>query len=99
MTPARPGGDRLSSAMGAVRLEDLRSFVVLIETLSYREAAGLLFVTPGCLSRRISHLETAVGAQLVRTTTRSVAVTPAGAAFEGVARDVLARLGELPACA
>lgn len=85
--------------LGSVRIEELRSFLVLSETLNFHRAAGRLFVSPGGLSRRIAHLEGALGVELLHTSTRGVALTEQGKAFSAAVRSALGLLGGLPAAA
>jgi DNA-binding transcriptional LysR family regulator len=96
----------LDSGLGGLRLEEIQSFVVLAEELHFARAALRLYLTTGGLSRRIDHLERALGAELVRRTTRPVTLTPYGRRFVSHAHRIVAELtalqsddddGELPA--
>lgn len=69
----------LDAGVGQLRLLELHSFVVLTEELHFSRAADRLVVTPGGLSRRITHLERALGLPLLHRTTRSVGLTAEGA--------------------
>ena len=60
-------------------LEDLRSFEVLAEELSFTAAARRLHVSQPSLSKRLQRLERRLGVTLVERTTSSVSLTPAGA--------------------
>ena len=82
----------IESALGGLRLREIESFVVLAEELHFARAARRLLVSTGGLSRRISHLEEALGAQLVRRTTRSVTLTPFGEKFLPRAARLIAEL-------
>ena len=84
---------------------DLRAFIVIVETRSFREAAGRLGVTPSALSRTIKRLEGRLGQRLLNRTTRSVSPTEAGqslharllpavASLEEAVDDTLARRGD-----
>lgn len=57
---------------------DLHLLTVLAQTRSYTQAARRLGVSKGTVSLRIAELERAAGVPLVRRTTRSVGLTPAG---------------------
>jgi DNA-binding transcriptional LysR family regulator len=83
-------GDRARpSAPGGLRLDLLRAFVVLAEELHFTRAARRLFLSQSGLSRRITLLESTLGAALVVRTTREVRLTPAGAVFAHHAARVL----------
>lgn len=82
--------------LGRLRVEAIRSFVVLSEELHYAKAAQRLAVTPGALSRRISRLERTLGAPLLNRTTRSVGLTPYGRRFAPAARRLMAQVEALP---
>jgi DNA-binding transcriptional LysR family regulator len=70
----------------------LRYFVTLAEELHFTRAAERLFIAQQSLSARIRELEEAVGVKLLRRTTRSVELTPAGEAFLAEARAALAAI-------
>lgn len=58
---------------------DLKSFVAVAERASFSRAAADLNVTPSALSQTVRQLERRLGARLLNRTTRSVALTDAGA--------------------
>lgn len=62
-------------------LNQLESFLVLAERLSFTQAAEDLFISQPALSRMISSLEQELGIQLFYRSSRSVSLTPAGRAF------------------
>ena len=62
-------------------LNQLESFVVLTQRLSFTQAAEDLFISQPALSRMISALEQELGIQLFYRSSRSVSLTPAGRAF------------------
>lgn len=63
------------------RYEEIEAFVRTIEAGSFTQAAKQLGVTKSAISRRVSELETRLGAQLVLRTTRSLSLTEAGEAL------------------
>jgi DNA-binding transcriptional LysR family regulator len=85
----------LDNALAGLRLEEIQSFLVVGEELHFTKAAKRLNITPGGLSRRIAHLEQALGEPLLHRTTRSVRLSAAGQHFTPVARLVLAELQAL----
>lgn len=65
-----------------MHLHNLRSFLVLAETLHFGKAAARLNITQPPLSRQIAALEQAVGTRLFSRHSRMVALTPAGKNFQ-----------------
>ncbi|WP_224825913.1 LysR family transcriptional regulator [Cognatishimia sp. MH4019] len=63
------------------RISDLRVFVRLAETLSFTVTAAALGIGRASVARVIARLEKQLGTRLVQRTTRSVTLTPDGAAF------------------
>lgn len=72
----------------------LQQFVAVAEELHFNRAAERLHMAQPPLSQAIRKLENAVGAPLFVRTNRSVALTPAGAAFLVTARSTLRALEE-----
>lgn len=62
-------------------LKHIRAFLALAEELHFSRAAARVKLTQPAFSRRIRDLEKALGAPLVKRTTRYVALTDAGHAF------------------
>jgi len=75
-----------------IEMRHLRYFVAVAEETSFTAAAQRAHVTQQVLSTQIRQLEDAVGAELLRRTSRGVALTAAGSAFLGFARESLASL-------
>lgn len=67
----------------------LLPFVVLAEELHFGRAARRLHLTQSALSQQIQRLERQLGVRLVERDSRRVAISPAGHAFLGGARDAL----------
>jgi DNA-binding transcriptional LysR family regulator len=63
------------------RLDQLRTFAAVADRASFAEAARALGISPTAASRGVASLEEALGVALLRRTTRSVALTPEGAAY------------------
>lgn len=62
-------------------LNQLECFTTLAQRLNYTQAANDLFMTQPALSRTIAALEQELKVQLFNRNSRSVSLTPAGAAF------------------
>ncbi|GLP74709.1 LysR family transcriptional regulator [Mycobacterium antarcticum] len=75
-----------------VTVRKLRYFAVVAEERHFTRAAARLFMAQQSLSRQIRDLEGEVGALLFYRTTRSVELTPAGAAFLVGVQSALASL-------
>ena len=76
------------------RLDQLRTFAAVAERASFIEAARTLGVSPTAASRGVASLEESLGVALLRRTTRSVALTPEGAAYLVRCRHALDELDE-----
>lgn len=73
-----------------LELRALRFFVTVAEELHFSRAAERLYIDQPTLSRHIRRLEANLGVELLRRTTREVALTPAGTVFLEKARCALA---------
>ena len=76
------------------RFEDLQAYVAVVETGSFTAAAERLGVAKSAVSRRIASLETRLGVQLLRRTTRRLNLTDSGRGFYDRAIRILADLDE-----
>jgi LysR family glycine cleavage system transcriptional activator len=74
-------------------LAALPAFDAAARHLSFTKAAAELNVTHGAISRAIRNLEERLGTRLFERGTRSVRLTPAGAAFAGEVGAALDRIG------
>jgi DNA-binding transcriptional LysR family regulator len=73
-----------------VNLQQLRYVVAVAELGNFTRAAERCFVVQSALSHQVAKLEQELGARLFHRTSRSVALTPAGAAMLPAARECLA---------
>lgn len=74
------------------QLRAVRYFAKVVELGSFTRAAVEFSVPPSSLSRRIADLESALGANLLKRSTRSVQVTEIGQIYYAQITDILARL-------
>lgn len=74
------------------RLAALKTFVEVARHGSFSEAARRLHVSPTAASRAIGDLEASLGVLLLRRTTRTVVLTPEGAAYLESCRTALDEL-------
>lgn len=81
------------------RLETMRVFVAVAEARGFAPAARQLGLSPPAVTRAVLALEHRLGAQLLRRTTRSVALTEAGERFLADCRRLLGELAEAEAVA
>jgi DNA-binding transcriptional LysR family regulator len=72
-----------------VDLQQLKYVVAVADLGNFTRAAERCFVVQSALSHQIAKLEQELGARLFHRTTRSVALTPAGAALLPAARECL----------
>jgi DNA-binding transcriptional LysR family regulator len=75
-------------------LEDIKSFVEVVETGGFGRAARHLGVSKAIVSKRVARLENKLGTRLLSRTTRSLTLTEAGLEFNDRCRRLLAELDE-----
>ncbi len=75
-------------------LTELRAFVAVVETGAFNRAADQLDASAAAVSRRISALESALGAKLLNRTTRQIDLTEAGRQFYTDINSILDSLEE-----
>src|ERR1700754_206098 len=76
------------------RLEAISVFVAVADLRGFAPAARRLRLSPSAVTRLIAALEERLGARLLQRTTRSVALTDAGARYLERARRILADVEE-----
>ncbi|WP_241488334.1 LysR family transcriptional regulator [Winslowiella iniecta] len=82
----------MHESIGRMSFDDLSAFIAVAETGSFRNAALRIGRDATILSRRVSHLESQLGVQLLSRTTRRVSLTEVGVIYS---RRVRALLDEL----
>ena len=73
----------------ALKLNYIREFVTLAETLNFSKAAEKLFLAQPALSRHIAIIEEKMGGRLFQRNTRNVSLTPAGEAVYNAFTEIL----------
>ena len=73
-------------------LSDVEVLLSVIEHGSFSAAAVVLSTTASVLSRAVSRLETRLGAQLLRRSTRSLSLTDAGRRYAEEVRGAFAQI-------
>lgn len=73
---------------------DVEAFITVVERGSMTEGAIALSTTPSVVSRAISRLETRLGIQLLRRTTRRLSLTDAGRSYLEKARAALSLIDD-----
>lgn len=76
------------------KLEELESFVAVVDGQGFGKAGEKLGMAKSMVSRRVSELEKRLGVQLLQRTTRRQSLTEAGAQFYQRAQQLLADLDE-----
>jgi DNA-binding transcriptional LysR family regulator len=74
------------------QLADLTAFLRVADHGSFSQAAAVLGESKGTVSRRITRLETQLGARLFQRTSRSVALSEAGALFRAAVQTAIESL-------
>ena len=77
------------------KLEDMETFVRIVEAGSISRAAEQMEIAKSAVSRRLIELETRLNAQLIKRTTRKSTLTEAGKSFYAKAGQILADVNEL----
>jgi DNA-binding transcriptional LysR family regulator len=72
-----------------VEVRQLRALLAVVETGTFTGAAAVLGISQASVSRTVVALERALGARVLRRTTREVSLTPVGARVVGHAQRVL----------
>lgn len=75
-----------------MNIQQLESFIQVAEHLNFARAAEHLNMTTSAVSRQIRSLEEELDTKLLRRSTKSVNLTPAGTIFYNDAKDILAKL-------
>src|SRR3984893_7237409 len=88
-----------SRELSAMELRQVRYFVGVAETLSFRQASKQLYVSQPSLSVQIKQLEDELGVSLFRRSKRGVEITRAGEVFLPGAREILLKLKQASAAA
>lgn len=73
-------------------LNRLKTFKILVETLSYTETAKIIHVTQSAVSQQIKLLQTEYGCRLVQKVNNNLVLTPEGSALYRDIKDELERL-------
>ena len=75
-------------------IDDIRSFVAVVDAGGFGRAAHQLGLAKSIVSRRIARLESDLGTRLLARTTRGVAATEAGLEFKARGERILSELAE-----
>jgi len=75
-------------------LDDLRSFVEVVDSGGFNRAARRLGLSKSIVSRRIARMEADLGTRLISRTTRGISATEAGLEFKQRSERILAELDE-----
>ncbi len=73
-----------------MELQDLRTFIAVVESGGFGRAADVLHLAQPAVSQQVKRLERRLGATVLRRTTRRVELTPAGEQLLRRARSILA---------
>ncbi len=77
-----------------IEVDDLKSFVEVVESGGFNRAAKRLGISKSIVSRRIARMETELGVRLLSRTTRGINPTEAGLEFKARSERILAELEE-----
>jgi DNA-binding transcriptional LysR family regulator len=77
-----------------VALDDLRSFVEVVQSGGFNRAAKRLGISKSIVSRRMARLEAELGSRLLSRTTRGISPTEAGLELKARSERILAELEE-----
>src|SRR5215213_5636241 len=75
-----------------MELDDLRSFVEVVESGGFGRAAARLGISKSMVSRRVARMEADLGTRLLSRTTRGIAPTEAGLDLKARGERILAEL-------
>src|SRR6267154_2481272 len=87
----RPSVSRIAERT-MLDVEDLRTFIEVVDAGSLTPAAHRLVLSKSIVSRRLARIESELGAQLLLRTTRGIGVTEAGATLREHAGRVAAEV-------
>lgn len=96
---ARHSFDSCKNVLRMDRLLAMHAFTAVADTQGFARAARELKLSPSAVTRLVATLEDQLGVKLLERTTRSVALTPAGARYLDRARAVLAGVTEAESAA
>jgi DNA-binding transcriptional LysR family regulator len=77
-----------------IEMDDLRSFVEVVESGGFNRAARHLGISKSIVSRRIAKMESDLGTRLLARTTRGISPTEAGLDFKARSEKILAEFDE-----
>jgi DNA-binding transcriptional LysR family regulator len=77
-----------------IEMDDLRSFVEVVESGGFNRAARHLGLSKSIVSRRIARMEAELGTRLLARTTRGISPTEAGLDFKARSEKILAEFDE-----
>lgn len=77
-----------------IEIDDLRSFVEVVESGGFNRAARRLGISKSIVSRRIARMEAELGTRLLARTTRGISPTEAGLDFKARSEKIIAEFDE-----
>lgn len=75
-------------------ISDIRLFIKVVQQKSFSSAAAIVGTSQSSISKRVARLEKSLGVQLLKRSTRHLALTEAGVEFYGRAERILADLDD-----